>query len=567
MNTSILIMLGIIFAAIYFLRLARVGTLLAFLLAGILTGPHGLGLWELSATWNFLGEIGIIFLWFAMGLELNTRRLWQMRQTIFGFGAAQVLMVVAILFPILFGLTTWTMLATIMVCLLLAMSSSNSDLETLARRNELQTPLGRQTFSILLFQDLLAIPLLAMIPVFAGTGLNLGASVIDIFVLSAGLILGVMIIGRLILQPIMNHIARLKSKEVFLIAIFFNIIFWVVMADLVGLPPAMGAFLGGMMLSETLYRHQIQTDISPYRILFLSFFFIALGLSMNVPFLRDNLLTVMGAAALLIIIKFVAIYIVARVRHVHSREATLIALILAQGGEFGLLILQMMRKSGIEAIPFAHSEILIAVIIISMLTSPILLAIYDRLYESGKLISTTRANKLNEVTTVPPTVIICGFGRVGQTVARMLESLRIPYVAIDMNVDVIVRARADGFNVFYGDTTNHETLRELGMRPRTTRAIIIALDNAHIAKSTVRAVKQVSKTVRIFARARNMQEMETLRKEGVKLALPETIESSFMLGERAMESLGVPREKINSLLLQLRNDNYKILSEILERNK
>ncbi|MCL2369296.1 MAG: cation:proton antiporter [Alphaproteobacteria bacterium] len=567
MNISILIILSIIFASIYFLRLARVGTLLAFLLAGILTGPYGLGLWELSETWEFLGGIGIMFLWFTMGLELNTRRLWQMRQTIFGFGAAQVLMVVAILFPILFGITTWTVLGTLMVCLLLAMSSSGNNLDLLGERNELQTPMGRQTFSILLFQDLLAIPLLAMIPIFAGTGLNLGASVIDIFVMSVGFIIGVVIIGRMVVQPLMDHISRIKSREAFLIAIFLNIIGWVVIADLIGLPPAMGAFLGGMMLSETLYRHQVQTDIAPYRILFLSFFFIALGMGMNIPFLRESILIVLGGAVLLIALKFAAIYMVAKIRGVHTREATLIALMLAQGGEFGLLILQMMRQSGIEAIPFAHNEILIAIIIISMIASPILLGVYDRLYESGKLIDVKRANKLNEITQIQPTVIICGFGRVGQTVARMMESQNIPYAAIDMNVDTVVRARADGFNVFYGDTTKPNVLTELGFKKGKTRAVIIALDNAHIAKSTVRAIKRLSKTVRIFARARNMIEADILHKEGVKLALPETIESSFMLGEQAMSAIGVPASTIETLLVRLRADNYKTLSEILSRNK
>ncbi|MCL1785631.1 MAG: cation:proton antiporter [Alphaproteobacteria bacterium] len=567
MNLSILVILGVAFALVYLLRVAHVGTLIAFLFAGIVAGPYGLGLWELTDTWSFLGEIGIIFLWFSMGLELNTRRLWQMRDTIFGFGAAQVLAVAVMLFPLLFGITPWGILPVIMVCLLLSMSSSSSDLDLLAERNELQTTLGRQSFSILLFQDLLAIPLIAMVPIFAGKQFNLGAEVIDITVMSVGLIIGVVIVGRLVLQPLMRHVSRLKSKEASLIAIFLNIIGWVVVMEFVGLPPAIGAFLGGMLMSETLYRHQVQSEIAPYRILFLSFFFIALGMGLNLPMLAANWWLVAGGAILLVGVKFIAIYAVARLRRVHRREAFLIALILAQGGEFGLLILQMMRQNGIEAIPFQHSEILMSVIVVSMIMTPILLAIYDRLYESGKLVSGARARKVNIGATEKPEVIICGFGRVGQTIAKMMESQNIPYAAIDMNVDAVVRGRNEGFNVFYGDTAKAAVLSEIGLAPRRTRAVVIALDNASIAKSTVRAVKQATPNVRIFARARNLEEALILQREGAKLALPETIESSFMLGEQVLETLGIKQDKIDILLSRLRGDNYATLSKILDRNK
>ncbi|MCL2758271.1 MAG: cation:proton antiporter [Alphaproteobacteria bacterium] len=567
MNSSILIILGIAFALVYLLRVARVGTLIAFLFAGIATGPYGLGLWELTETWSFLGELGIIFLWFSMGLELNTRRLWQMRSTIFGFGAAQVLVVASMLFPILYGLTPWGVLPVAMACLLLSMSSSSNDLDMLAERNELQTSLGRQSFSILLFQDLLAIPLIAMVPIFAGRNFNLGAEVIDIFVMSVGLIIGVMVIGRLVLQPLMQHILRLKSREAFLIAIFLNIILWVVVMEFIGLPPAIGAFLGGMLMSETLYRHQVRSDIAPYRILFLSFFFIALGMGLDIPMLANNWWVIILGTVALISIKFFAIYIVARVRKVQNREAFLIALILAQGGEFGLLILQMMKQNGIEAIPFAHSEILMAVIIMSMILSPILIAVYDRLYESGRLVSGTRARKVNIYIDQKPEVIICGFGRVGQTIAKMMESQNIPYAAIDMNVDAVVRGRNEGFNVFYGDSTKAAVLSEIGLAPRRTRAVVVALDNAYIAKSTIRTIKQVAKGVRIFARARTLEEASIMQKEGAKLALPETIESSFMLGEQVLSNLGIKQDKIDILLSRMRGDNYATLSGILDRNK
>jgi Kef-type K+ transport system membrane component KefB len=567
MTASIFIFFGIAFVLIFALRLARIGTLLAFLLAGVISGPHGLGLFQLTDIWSFLGEVGIMFLWFTIGLEINMKRLWQMKHNIFGFGAAQVLMVVVMLFPILFGLTSWSIMGTVMVALILAMSSTATDLQIIADRNELQTNLGRQSFSILLFQDLLAIPLLAMLPVFAGKSFNLGASVIDVLVLSVGLILGVVVVGRLILNPLMRAVAKTKSKELFLLTIMLNIIIWAIALQLVGLPPELGAFLAGMLLSETIYRHQIKAEISPYATLFIAFFFIALGMGLDLNMLARNWVIIVGGVIALIAIKFTAIYIVARVRHIHSREAFLIALILAQGGEFGLLILQTMKSSGIDAIPYIHSEILISIIVSSIMVTPILLAVFDKLQKSGKLFPNSKTKKVHSrlLPDQKPEVLICGFGRVGQIIAQMLESQDIPYAAVDLNVDAVMMGRENGFNVYYGDTSNAEVLRDMGLAQRKTKAVVVALDNAWVAKSTVRAVRTMTPHVRIFARARNLEESKVLMAEGVKEALPETIESSFMLGKGILANIGISEAKIEALIQGMRHNHYATLERVPER--
>lgn len=556
MSTSILLFIGIAFVLIFALRLARVGTLLAFLLAGVISGPYVLGLFELTDIWKFLGDIGIMFLWFTIGLEINVKRLWQMKRNIFGLGAAQVLMVVAMLFPILFGLTPWTIMGTVMVALVLAMSSTSADLQLLADRNELQTNMGRQTFSILLFQDLLSIPLLAMLPIFAGNTISLGAEVIDVLVLSVGIIGGVMFIGRMILNPLLRVITKLKSKEALLLAILLVIILCMVALDLVGLPGSLGAFLAGMLLSETIYRHQVQAEISPYATLFLAFFFIALGMGLDLNVLMNKWFIILGGLIAFIVIKFIAIYVVARVRDVQSQDSVLIALILAQGGEFGLLFLQTMKSSGIEAIPFTHAEILTAIIILSIMMTPILLAVYDKLLRAGKLFPTLNSKKLNKENTVKPEVVICGFGRVGQIIAKMLEAEKIPYVAIDLDVDAVVQWREQGFNVFYGDTSNTSVLHDLGLMPRRTKAVVIALDNAAVAKRTVRAVRSVAPRAKIFARARNLTESKILLAEGVKEAFPETVESSFLLGRGVLSNVGISEGKVEKILSDMRMDHY-----------
>ena len=557
MSTATLVFFVIAFVAVFFMRLFRMGTLLAFLLTGILAGQHVFGLFELSGTWNFLGELGIMFLWFNIGLQINMRRLWQLRRTIFGLGASQVLMVAVMLFPILVGVTSWTLLGTIMMSLILAMSSTSEDLQILVDRNQLQTNMGRQTFSILLFQDLLSIPLLAMLPIMAGKSINLGASAIDILVMSLGLILGVVIVSKFIINPLMHIVSKVQSQEAFVLAIMVNIAVWAVVLNLMGLPPALGAFLAGMLMSETVYRHQVNAAIEPYATLFLAFFFIVLGMGINLPFLRDHWIMVLVGVFGLVAIKFIALYMVARVRHVSGREASLMSLILAQGGEFGLLILQTMKTNGISAVPQEHQEILTAIIIVSIMMTPILLLLYDQLLKGGRIFGGDKNKNLSErVNDETPEVIICGFGRMGQIIAQMLSAENIPYVAIDANVDEVVMARESGYNVIYGESRKKSILLAAGLKPRKTRAVVISLNDEVVARDIVQTLQAIAPRIKIFARVHNLKSSRELLAMGVKSATPEIIESSFMVGSNLMMGLGLSRAKVNALVESLRSDGY-----------
>lgn len=565
MSTATLLFFVIAFVAVFCIRSFRMGTLLAFLLTGILAGQHVLGLFELSGTWNFLGELGIMFLWFNIGLQINMKRLWQLRRTIFGLGASQVLMVAVMLFPILAGFTQWTLIGTIMISLILAMSSTSEDLQILIDRNQLQTNMGRQTFSILLFQDLLSIPLLAMLPVMAGKSINLGASIIDILVMSLGLILGVVIVAKFILNPLLHVVARVQSHEALVLAIMVNIAVWAVVLNFMGLPPALGAFLAGMLMSETVYRHQINASIEPYATLFLAFFFIVLGMGINVPFLMEHKMLVLVGVVGLVLIKFFALFIVARVRHVSNREAAMMSLILAQGGEFGLLILQTMKTNGISAIPSDHQEILMAVIIVSIMLTPILLLIYDKAAKAGKIFKTKSDKKLSErVSEETPEVIICGFGRMGQIIAQMLTAEHVSYVAIDENVDQVILARESGYNVIYGESNKESILLAAGLKPRKTRAVVISLNDEAAAHEVVHTVQCISPRMKIFARAHNLKSAKELMCIGVKYATPEIIESSFILGSAVLKSVGLSENKIDDLTEYLRANGYANVGKPLD---
>jgi len=376
-------------------------------------------------------------------------------------------------------------------------------------------------------------------------------------ILTIGLIVGVVIFAKLFMNPIMKRTAKLKSREAFLMVVLISIIACAALFGLIGMPTAIGAFLAGMLFSETIYNQQVRADIAPYQMLFVGMFFVVLGMGLDLPILKENIWLVLGGAVGLVALKTVAIYMVARARHVGVHSALLIALLLAQGGEFGLLILQTLRTAGIEAIPFPHTDIIAAVIILSMIISPLVLLAYDKLNAKGLLFSKKILQKYHAPVEKKPAVIICGFGRVGMTVAKMLSMRHVPYVAVDMNVDSVLRGREAGFNVVYGDTTRSDVLAGFGLAPRNTRAVIVALDNAAVAKKTVRAVRRVAKNVKIFARARNLQESKILISEGARVALPETIESSFSLGQGVLTELGVSGKDVAVIMSRMRRNNYE----------
>ena len=327
---------------------------------------------------------------------------------------------------------------------------------------------------------------------------------------------------------------------------------------------ALGAFLAGMLMSETIYSHQIRAEISPYALLFLALFFISLGMGLNIGVLGANWYIVLLGMIGLVCIKFIALFMVARVRNVPLYDARLIALMLSQGGEFALLMFQTMKTSGISAVPLEHQEILTAIIILSIISTPFLLAIHDKIARTRKWFVKSRQKQLNTDTgSVQPVVMICGFGRVGQIIAYVLGVRKIPYVALDLNVNAVMMGRESGYNVFYGDTTNASVLRDFGITNRRLRAVVIALDNSGTAKNTLLTVKSIAPRVKIFARARNLTESRVLIKEGVQEVWPETIESSLMLARGVLGQLGISEEVVSKLLNEMRLENYSELDNAL----
>jgi voltage-gated potassium channel Kch len=268
------------------------------------------------------------------------------------------------------------------------------------------------------------------------------------------------------------------------------------------------------------------------------------------------------------LIKFFAIFMVARVRGVNLYDSMMIALILTQGGEFALLMLQTMKTSGINAIPSGHEEILTAIIMLSIMLTPLLLCLHDYLQRHGKLFSQRFQRKLIDTDkNIKPDVVVCGFGRVGQIICQMLDAQHIPYIAIDLDINAVMMGREMGFNVVYGDTTNRDVLMELGVKPHRVKSVVVALDNANTARKCIIMVKSIAPRIKIFARARNLADSQMLMREGVQTALPETIESSFMLGYSVLSHAGVSDSKIERLVFDMRLDNYSALSTVISNNR
>ena len=317
-------------------------------------------------------------------------------------------------------------------------------------------------------------------------------------------------------------------------------------------------------MSETIYRHQITAEISPYATLFLAMFFISLGMGLNLPLLGDNWYIVLLGLIGFMSLKFFAIFIVARVRGVNIMDSFMIALILAQGGEFALLMLQTMKNSGINAISSGHEEFLTAIIMLSIMITPLLLCLHDYLQRHGKLFAHRFMRKLIDADeNINPDVIVCGFGRVGQIICQMLDAQQVSYLAIDLDVNAVMMGREMGFNVVYGDTTNRAVLVNFGLKPRAIKSVVVALDNANTARKCIIMVKSIAPRVKIFARARNLADSQMLMREGVQTALPETIESSFMLGYNVLSHAGVSDAKIERLVFDMRRDNYSALSTVI----
>ena len=543
------------------------GAIIGYLAAGIAIGPWGLSLVSNVQDILHFAEFGVVLMLFLVGLELQPSRLWAMRRPIFGMGSAQVLGCAAVLFALgaLAGLP-WRV--SLVGSLGLALSSTAIALQVLAERNLMRTQSGQAGFSILLFQDVAAIPILALLPVLgaaAGSSADHSPGGMALEALKiVGVIAAIILGGRLLLRPVLRWIAKSHTPEIFTAAALLLVVGIAYLMVIVGLSMALGAFLAGVLLADSEYRRELEADIEPFKGLLLGLFFIAVGMSIDFGVILRS----PGLMALILVgflaAKAVAIYTLAKLVNIPYQERPVFTLLLAQGGEFAFVVFQ--AAAGAKVFPAETASLLIGAVALSMLISPLLLVLLDRVllrrYAQLKT-AKPQAEEISEPQEAP--IIVAGFGRYGQIVSRVLLAQGIPTTVLDHSVDMLEVARTFGYRVFYGDATRLDLLRIAGAEH--ARILVIAVDDADQSLQIARLAREHFPHLQIVARARDITHWNKLRDLGVTLVQRELFESSLTSARTVLELMGQSPTLAREMTRRFREHNIALADRMYPHHK
>lgn len=557
-------------AAVLAVPLAKalgLGSIIGYLAAGIAIGPWGLGLVSNVQDILHFAEFGVVLMLFLVGLELQPSRLWAMRRPIFGTGSAQVLGCAAVLFAAgwLAGLP-WRI--SLVAALGLALSSTAIALQVLAERNLMRTSSGRAGFSILLFQDVAAIPILALLPLLgaaAGAGDEHSAGEVLLEALKIVGVIGAIVLGgRLLLRPLLRWIAKSRTPEIFTAASLLLVVGIAYLMVMVGLSMALGAFLAGVLLADSEYRSELEADIEPFKGLLLGLFFIAVGMSIDFGVLMRSPWLMAGILLGFLALKAVVIYTLAKVAGVPYQERPVFTLLLAQGGEFAFVVFQ--AAAGAQVFSAETASLLIGAVALSMLISPLLLVLVDRAllrrYAQLKPAAPPE-QEISEPQEAP--VIIAGFGRYGQIVARVMLAQGIPTTVLDHSVEILEIARAFGYRVFYGDATRLDLLRIAGAEH--ARVLVVAVDDPEQSLKIVTLARKHFPQLQLVARARDLTHWNALRDLGVTLVQRELFESSLESARTVLELMGQSPTRAQEMTRRFREHNITLADRMYPHHK
>jgi glutathione-regulated potassium-efflux system ancillary protein KefC/glutathione-regulated potassium-efflux system protein KefB len=511
-------------------RRVKLGAVLGYLVSGMLIGPWGLRLiGQVEATLHF-AEFGVVLLLFLIGLELQPSRLWALRRPVFGLGSAQVLATAAAILAIGVGLgLAWQTALTI--GLGLAMSSTAMILASLAERRQLTRRHGREAFAILLFQDLAVIPLLALLPLL---GLAQEKAATNWMAALKGLAVIVVVIAasRVLVRPVLRFVATHGGREVFTAAALLVVVGAALLMERIGLSMSLGAFLAGVLLADSEFRHELEADIEPFKGLLLGLFFVAVGMSANVGLLVEQPLVVIGAALGLILLKALIVYAIARIAGAGNDSSQRLAVVLAAGGEFAFVIFGLAVGFGIIAQQL--SELLVLAVTLSMLIAPLAISLHEKTLDR---IEALRAPPEFDTITEPGNaVVIAGFGRFGQIVARVLRMCGIAFTALDASSEQVDFVRRFGNKIYYGDATRLELLQ--AAKVAEAKVFVLAIDDVESSVRTAALVRAHFPQVPILARARNRVHYFRLRELGIAVIHRETFPASLDVARQALLRLG-----------------------------
>ncbi|HEX4387929.1 MAG TPA: cation:proton antiporter [Steroidobacteraceae bacterium] len=559
-------------ASVFLVTLARrlrLPTSIAYLLVGLALGPHAFGVISDTHATRLLAELGVAFLLFTLGLEFSLPRMLAMRGEVFGLGAAQVSVTTAVFALIAHWLGLPWLVATV-VGGAIAMSSTAILLAQLTERSELNRTHGRLAFSMLLFQDLAFVPFLALASLLvAGTAqLELADS---LFTVLGGMlaVAAVLAAGRWLLRPLFHVIAHSRLRELFTLTVLLVVLGSAWVSHTAGLSFALGAFLAGMMLAETEYRHQIEAVIRPFRDILLGLFFISVGMLLDLAQLGrvSQLASVLVVLATILALKALLAALVTRPFTTSRFKALRTGIVMAIGGEFGIALCTILLQAGL--LPERLGAPLVVAIVLSMVLSPLILNNNKRLArfllrEHGPLrTASEREDQATHEIAEREHVILCGFGRVGQNVARVLESQGFEYIALDLDPARIRAARQAGDPVIFGDSSDEELLAKAGLA--TASAVVISFSDPATSIGILRAVRGVRAEVPVLVRTQDDARIKELQDAGATDVVPETFEASLMLVSHVLMLLHVPVSRVVRTLGEIRNNRYAVLRNIVRR--
>ncbi|MBK8169830.1 MAG: glutathione-regulated potassium-efflux system protein KefC [Sandaracinaceae bacterium] len=534
----------------------KLGSVLGYLVAGCIIGPWGIKLVENVESIMHFAEFGVVLMLFVIGLELDPRRLWAMRRAVFGGGGLQLLLSSVPLFGVamLLGLH-WQ--AALVASLSLALSSTAIVVQTMNERNIQATPVGRTTFSILLFQDIAAIPLIGLVPLLSDQASSESGGPVWLSALKIiAAIAAVVVVGLYATRPTLRFVAKIDSRELFTAFTLMLVVGIALLMSFVGVSMALGAFLAGVLLASSEYKHALETDIEPFKGLLMGLFFIAVGMSINFGLLSTAPLLVLGLLAAVVGFKLVMLRLFAPLFGVSKVQGILFGSLLSQAGEFAFVVFGVAREARI--LPGNWDAILTLVVALSMATTPLLLVLHDFLAARKTTASKREADVIDSE--LAP-VIIAGFGRFGQIIGRLLFASGLTATVLDHDPDQIELLKPFGFRVFYGDATRLDLLHSAGAG--RARAIVVAVDGVDECLEIVDIVRANFPALTIVARARNVTHYIELRKRGVTIIERETFEAALALGRKTLESLGVSPYEVKERSDRFRRHNIAMLEAIL----
>jgi monovalent cation:proton antiporter-2 (CPA2) family protein len=551
--TDITILLAAAVIAVPLFQSLGLGAIPGFLVAGIVLGPSGLGYIENYDEIAHLAELGVVLLLFVIGIEINPSRLWKMKGLVLGLGSLQVLVTGGLITVIAHEFINPSWKISLLIGSALALSSTAFVLQLLTERKVLSSEYGKPSVAVLLLQDLAVVPLLVFVSLMAAPDLTIAE---DVFLaLAETLIILILIIftARYILNPLFNMLARFSSPEIFTASALLLVLGSAQAMESIGLSMAMGAFIAGLLIADSSYRHQIIAEIQPFRGLLLGLFFMSMGMSLNLDRFLDNPLVLLGVVVALMAVKFITLWPLSRLFGIKKKASISVALLLAQSGEFALVLFALAKGMEIlDEILFQH---LLIVVLLSMLATPALDKLANRIFSVSR----------RSITTIPEVdfggeeqdtrpVILAGFGRMGHRIGYIMELMKVPYVAIDRDASLVDRERADGKPVYFGDAQRPEVLRAAGVADAPL--VIVSIDALEATEQVVSSLHSTFPDTPVFARGHDLVKCRDLKALGAHFTVSETLEASAELAHAALLHMGAEDPAVAVALERFRNDYY-----------